>query len=973
MSNQKKLSIQIALIIVLILQGLSFINSTNSCVQETSMNEMNTGEQLPFSLIERDEVQKVSIRFSRVLHQSEIANFNKHGVNFGDSIQHIGPVYLATVTKQSLHWLRNYPAFVNAEPLRNYKQHAPRNVSIPEIYADIAWQMQDLWDRNLTGQGILIANLDTGIQWRHPDFFFADGGNYSWLDVSINWQFDNGTDGIDLNGNYNIESNEKLYAIDTNKNSVFEYDVDWLWLDNGTSTGSIDDGDAFFVVDDINNNDAFDSGDPLIELKTPKTKYIVHKPSSSIQVWDRDVNLTSSTVYDTDGHGTGVAGILNGGQLGYRQFVGVAPDAELMAITVHGSDGLTVEEALIWAHTHGADVILIELGSWTYHYLDGSSNVEVMIDTLTSDGIPVIVPAGNLYGAKRHAKQAITAMVETSTRFSVPTGYGTSEMYITLLSKIPITNAKVNLTEPTSSGTIVHQLSFGSGYWNWQNCVSTSNISVDAFLSSSTQGTYMMAIDISGTIEDTQYWSIDINNTLSGDIHYYISDDISAWSGGVEWVDAIDDHYTITWPSTADFAISVGSYMSRNLWSPGYGIIASYSSEGPRIDGNNKMSIIAPGGWDIVSPWSSDSTWESWMTGQGGLPLYPMFGGFQLFSGTSAAGPHIAGAAALILQLNPDIGSEVKTLIEHSGYNDTYTPPLFSPPAPPDVRFGYGKLNVTKALHDAARIPFIHEVSQNPTAPEYNNTVTVTANVSNADFVLLIWSHDNWTTSHISNMTYSGGVYTYLIPAHEYNTTIDYHVNPINTSSLFNPTLPYSYKVDDTIIPIISSISSNATGTIYEVMAVSVNVSVLEPINASGIEEVILEYTINNWETSTNITMSHISTSIYNGVIPSATTGTIIRYRILAQDVAGNFDNSTEYQYTVEAQTTGTTTTTTATTTTVTSTETTSIGTTTETTTPGTPTVPTTGITELLREYWYFVAIAVVLVFLLCILYRRRG
>jgi hypothetical protein len=26
-----------------------------------------------------------------------------------------------------------------------------------------------------------------------------------------------------------------------------------------------------------------------------------------------------------------------------------------------------------------------------------------------------------------------------------------------------------------------------------------------------------------------------------------------------------------------------------------------------------------------------------------------------------------------------------------------------------------------------------------------------------------------------------------------------------------------------------------------------------------------------------------------------------------------------------------------------------------------------------LREYWYFVAIAVVLVFLLCILYRRRG
>ena len=43
----------------------------------------------------------------------------------------------------------------------------------------------------------------------------------------------------------------------------------------------------------------------------------------------RGVNL-SQTPADVEGHGTSVCGIIGGGQRGFRRYVGLAPDAELL-------------------------------------------------------------------------------------------------------------------------------------------------------------------------------------------------------------------------------------------------------------------------------------------------------------------------------------------------------------------------------------------------------------------------------------------------------------------------------------------------------------------------------------------------------------------------------------------------------------------------------------------------------------------
>ena len=62
---------------------------------------------------------------------------------------------------------------------------------------------------------------------------------------------------------------------------------------------------------------------------------------------------------------------------------------------------------------------------------------------------------------------------------------------------------------------------------------------------------------------------------------------------------------------------------------------------------------------------------------------------YQLFNGTSAATPYVAGILALVYEKNPGITyGEVKSLLHKCASVDSYTGSC------PNPKWGYGKLNV---------------------------------------------------------------------------------------------------------------------------------------------------------------------------------------------------------------------------------------------------------------------------------------
>ncbi|MBE7552700.1 MAG: S8 family serine peptidase [Anaerolineales bacterium] len=359
--------------------------------------------------------------------------------------------------------------------------------------------------------------------------------------------------------------------------------------------------------------------------------------------------------FDNEVHGTACAEIVHE----------MAPDAELYLAYYDGSDvamGLAVE----WLMSQGVDIISNSTGSNGLTPMDGTGFAADLVNQAHDAGIFWVNAAGN------------EADVHWRGEFSDSNGD--------------------TIHEFTPETDVLPFIPFGPGIetqivlsWDdWQNVNQDYELALldkDGNLIAKSeepqdgQPGQLPAEGFFYEFEDNAVYLLAIqnyDNKARGDATFDLF-----IHGGLMHPDMVVAERSLSSPSDARGAFAVGAVN----WADD--VLEPYSSQGPTSDGRTKPDLSAPSVVDSAS-------------------YAP-----EAFDGTSAATPHVAGAAALVLQAFPEYSPDDLAAFLQERSKDLG-------PAGPDDAFGTGRLALGAAPAGAepAETPVSTETEPTPEAPE---------------------------------------------------------------------------------------------------------------------------------------------------------------------------------------------------------------------------------------------------------------
>ncbi len=395
---------------------------------------------------------------------------------------------------------------------------------------------------------------------------------------------------------------------------------------------------------------------------------------------------------DFVGHGTIVASIAAGGVGGGWRLRGVAPGAELIVVksggpACGGSRWFFDEKGLIDGISYAVEkarslgrrlVVVLSLGTNLGGH-DGGEPLEKMLEAWAEEGVVFAVAAGNSGDEARHATGFLAPGQRTTLSWKIPGETKQAGLSLT----IPHT-MEVNLRLITPENKTV-RIAFNRS-------VSVGSLQVEASLELR-EKIRAITLDLSDEADLSGLWSLEMEavNT-AGEWHGWVesdtcSDDSEFFLAGLGY--SIQESHTVTIPGTARNVLTVGAYTTRTKWVAGgsewgvagtVGELESYSGRGPTVDNRTKPEITAPGGVIFAA-------------GPSNLPRQAFSPSelVRVSRGTSMAAPHAAGAAALILQLAPELTArQVIELMKNNARQDRFTGPIgFNG----SNKWGWGKLN----------------------------------------------------------------------------------------------------------------------------------------------------------------------------------------------------------------------------------------------------------------------------------------